>query len=333
MGSYHQSEDELKHALRKAEQFRNAGYWYQDKQWRLLNDLGSVSGLQGKGEVAKDYFQQALRMAKKEETDYARGMIEGFYGAVCLRLGEYTSAQTLLESSRSIKRQRGDTVGMPELLYWLGEIHERLGKLKEARDLYEECLKFRNVGRRYFESSALTGLVRLAYALGQNIQDYTQEAEQLARHYEYNDQLAWIRLIQGHSAWDNPVSDRKQAFEEALRFYQAALVHAVRYQRFLLDEVLSGRPQGLAWHAIIPHCLQRGDEGRSMLSRLSAFWQNGLNEITIQAGRNDGSEESISLIPAGIPLRDAERIAREGEPGDGSHQPLVLEQLRETSET
>jgi hypothetical protein len=37
--------------------------------------------------------------------------------------------------------------------------------------------------------------------------------------------------------------------------------------------------------------------------------------------------DPISPIPEGIPLLEAERIAREREPGDGSPQKTVIEQI------
>ncbi len=37
--------------------------------------------------------------------------------------------------------------------------------------------------------------------------------------------------------------------------------------------------------------------------------------------------DTISPIPEGIPLLEAERIAREREPGDGSPQRTVVEQI------
>jgi hypothetical protein len=98
-------------------------------------------------------------------------------------------------------------------------------------------------------------------------------------------------------------------------------VYALRYNRFLLDEVLSGRPQGTPLRPIISYCLARGEEGRQMLTALRDWWQTGVNDIG--APRPD----TISPIPEGIALLEAERIAREREPGDGSSQKSVMEQL------
>jgi len=106
-----------------------------------------------------------------------------------------------------------------------------------------------------------------------------------------------------------------------LDFFKQSLVYALRYNRFLLDEVLSGRPQGTPLRPVISYLLERGEEGRSMLIALRDWWCTGKNDI------GTPRPDTISPIPEGIPLREAERIAREREPGDGLPQRTVVEQL------
>ena len=72
---------------------------------------------------------------------------------------------------------------------------------------------------------------------------------------------------------------------------------------------------------IIQQCLERGKEGQRMLGALRDWWQSGLNESG--APRPD----TISLIPEGIPLMEAEKMARQREPGDGSSQTSVVDQI------
>jgi hypothetical protein len=88
-----------------------------------------------------------------------------------------------------------------------------------------------------------------------------------------------------------------------------------------LDEVLNGRPQGIPLRPIIPYCLERGEEGRRMLIALRDWWKTGANDI------GTPRPDTISPIPEGIALLEAERIAREREPGDGSAQKSVVEQI------
>ena len=67
--------------------------------------------------------------------------------------------------------------------------------------------------------------------------------------------------------------------------------------------------------------MERGEEGRKILIALRDWWKTGVNDI------GTPRPDTISLIPEGIPLLDAERLAREREPGDKSPQKSVTEQI------
>jgi hypothetical protein len=178
-------------------------------------------------------------------------------------------------------------------------------------------------GRYYFDCATLTGLVRVKHAQGDYaaIPPLLAEAEALAQQYEYNDHLASLRLTQGHIAWDDRLPELGCGFDAALGYYQHALIHALRYNRFLLDEVLWGGGVATPLRPLIPHCLERGEEGRRMLAALRDWWQTGVNDIG--APRPD----TISPIPEGIALLAAERMAREREPGDGAPQRAVVDRI------
>lgn len=300
----------------------------------LLRDLAQAAALQGKFQEAEVYrlrwserFQKAdyfTTVARKRITAIALG----FWGVGDRLAGRFREARHKLVYSLWIKR-RLDESGVPEVLVALGNLYETLTKLAQAENYYLQCLKLRWTGRRYFECGALTGLVRVRHAQGDyaSIPPLLTEAEQLAQQYEYNDHLASLRLTQGHIAWEGNAPAWENGFDAALRYYQQALIYALRYNRFLLDEVLSGRPQGTPLRPIIPECLKRGEEGRRMLIALRDWWQTGINDVG--APRPD----TISPIPEGIPLLEAERIAREREPGDGSPQRSVVEQIENALST
>ncbi len=116
-----------------------------------------------------------------------------------------------------------------------------------ADNYYKECISQAQVSksRHYFARTALIGLIRVKHAQGGNaaISSLPAEVEQLAQQYEYNDHLASLRLTQGHIAWEGNAPAWENGFDAALRYYQHALIYALRYNRFLPDEVLSGRPR------------------------------------------------------------------------------------------
>jgi len=212
---------------------------------------------------------------------------------------------------------------MLEPLVWLGRLYEVQQDLEKAQDYYNRCLDWEWYGLHYFHSGSLTGLVRVKYAQSQYDATLPQlsESETLAQQYEYNDHLASLRLTQGHIVWEGHIPQWGSGFDAALPHYQQALIYALRYNRFMLDEVLWGGGVATPLRPIIPHCLERGEEGRRMLIALRDWWQTGTNDVSTSR------PDTISPIPEGIPLLEAEQIAREREPGDGSPQKTVIEQI------
>jgi hypothetical protein len=245
-----------------------------------------------------------------------------------LRQEDYFEARRLFAKSWQIKQELEDVLGYQESLNWLGfacellSLHDRK-ELNKAEEYYLQALANKRYGRRHFECGSLTSLARVKQAQRDfvAIPPLIAEAEQLAQQYEYNDHLASLRLTQAHIASDGHLPEWGSGSEAALHYYQLALIHALRYNRFLLDEVLSGRPQGTPLLSIIPRFQGSGEEGQRMLISLRDWWQRSVNDIG--ASRPD----SISPIQEGIPLLDAEHIARNREPGDGSIQLTVVEQI------
>lgn len=98
------------------------------------------------------------------------------------------------------------------------------------------------------------------------------------------------------------------SLEEALSKYQEALVYALCYNRYLLDEMVE---------KIIKKAAEMAEKGRreaarGLIEQLIEFWQTATLE--------------------GKPLVEAEREGREREKGDGRSQRMVLEQLKEAVE-
>jgi hypothetical protein len=189
-------------------------------------------------------------------------------------------------------------------------------ELEKATVYYKRGIELKWIGRQYFYCGALTGFIRVKYSKGEYdvIPPLLVEAEKLAQKYEYNDRLASLRLTQGHIAWEHKSS-------KVLKHYQHALIYALRYNRFLLDEVLSGRQQGTTLRPIIPFCCERGEEGRKILVALQKWWKTGKNDI------GKPRSDTISPIPENTLLLEAEKLARGREPGDRTTQKTVLDQL------
>lgn len=281
--------------------------------------------MQGLYEQASQKFVEAMDFYEKsgEQRVGRVGVTSGFWGAVLLRQGKLDKSGEHLTHSLRIKREIQDNLGILEVLVWLGELCELRHAWAEAESYYHQILNLRWIGRRHFECSALTSRVRVKHT--QN--DYTAilplltGAEQLAQQYEYNDHLASLRLVQGHISWGGHLPDWGTGFNAALAYYQQALIYALRYNRFLLDEVLWGGGVATPLRPIILHCLERGEEGRQMLVALHDWWQTGTNDV------GTPRPDTISPIPEDISLLEAECLAREREPGDRSPQVGVVEKI------
>jgi hypothetical protein len=284
-------------------------------------NLAHALGRQGKFKEAYQRFEQAFIVRQQMGDEHFLAYWKVFYAEIFLLEGNLSEADLHLSQSLNWKGSlKPDYVTIA--LDLLGKLFELLHIWIKAENSYHQSLNS-NFGCYYLKSSALTGLVRVKHAQGDYpaIPPLLAEAEGLAQQYEYNDHLASLRLTQGHIAWEGNAPAWENGFDAALRYYQHALIYALRYNRFLLDEVLSGRPQGTPLRPIIPECLKRGEEGRRMLIALRDWWQTGVNDI------GTPRPDTISPIPEGIPLLEAERIAREREPGDGSPQKSVVEQI------
>ncbi|MCX7840983.1 MAG: hypothetical protein N2559_16225, partial [Anaerolineae bacterium] len=270
---------EAMHDLQQAESIKyNLGF----REFGEDRDFGFLLGMQGLLPQAMERMEKAIDVALRNKHILSEAVSSGFLGAILLKAGQLQDAEKRLLHALELKKLVQAYRDIPEVLVWLGQIEEiKTFNLGQAESYYTQAIDLKWVNRFHFECAALTGLVRVKHAQGDYvaIPPLLAEAEQLAQQYEYNDHLASLRLTQAHIAWEGNAPTWENGFDAALRYYQHALIYALRYNRFLLDEVLSGRPQGTPLRPIIPECLKRGDEGRRMLMALRDWWQTGVNDI------------------------------------------------------
>jgi tetratricopeptide (TPR) repeat protein len=304
-GMYKEVEKDLRECLGYVEQTEDL-----DRTGTILGLLGFVLGLQNRFLEAQSAFEESLNISRHP------GAL-GYQGAIFTRSGDLDRAVAVLQESLAIKKERSNIHGILELYNWLGELSEVRKQFDSAIGYYTECMSLSSVGRQNFISGALLGLIRANCALGQytNLQPLLVESGKLARQYEYSDHLAALNLSLGHLAWSshNP-KGYDNGPEAALRYYQQALSYALKYNRFVLDEILWGGGIAIPLEPIIPFCLQQGEEGKEMLQSLSAWWESDQNIIeTSYSG-------TLSCVKT-------ELSAREREPGDRTKQMSVTERI------
>lgn len=293
-----------------------------------LRDLGFSLGMQGKFEEAYKCFSEAVENVANALHKEDSGS-NAFWGATLIKDKCFQEAQDHLILCWQLAIQPA-TVWNNDLpyIYWLGTLHEIQMNWQKSAQVYAMILENKWIGRRYFECGALTGLVRVKRAQDDYvaIPSLFTEADQLAQQYEYTDHLASLRLTQAQVVWDGKLAEWGYGFASVLHYFQYALIYALHYNRFLLDEVLWGNNVATPLCPIIPHCLERGKEGKHMLVALRDWWTTGTSDIG-GAPRSD----TISPIPEGIALLEAEHIVRNREPGDGMPQKTVAERLDEAA--
>lgn len=302
------------------------------RQDGLYRDIGFLAGLQGMHPQAEDFLNLSFAISKKVKDSFSTAIGKYISGVVHLKQGHLDHGQVELEESLEHKREMNDFGGIPEVAISLGTLHEVRQKnlpsqspvddLTGAETYYRQVLELSWTGRRYFECSAFTGLARIKQIQGDlaELPGLLETAEQLAWKYEYNDLLAQIELTRGHLAWEQQVWDNPA---QVLKHYQHALIYGLRFNRFLLDEILSGPPERTTFTPIIPTCREQGQSGLQMLRSLRKWWKDGLNRV------NRPDPVVVSPLAEGIPLLEAEAIARQAEPGDGARQRSVDEQLEQ----
>jgi tetratricopeptide (TPR) repeat protein len=323
MGRYSEAEQNLTKGLRITTEIGD-----QAKEIWFGWQLGYALGKQQKYENSSKHFDRSLELAQSLGVDY-RGeilVIKGFQGEILCQQGLYDKAEEYLKYSLEGKEDIQDHIGLPELLERLGTLHAAQQNWDKALDYYQRCLERNKFGLRYFESKALIGKSWALYHLKsfEAIPPVAAEADLLMeRQFEFYDQWASLRLLQGHLAWDGLLEGRENSFDVAKAKYQQALIYALRYNRFMLDEVLGGNGGAhLLFDPIISYCLKRREGGRKMLKGLRSWWQSADNEDDIFS-----SDITISPIAEGISLLDAESSAREHELVDNGPQKTVEEQL------
>ncbi|MBN1920419.1 MAG: hypothetical protein JW892_04195 [Anaerolineae bacterium] len=300
----------------------------------LYRDLGLVFGMQRRWKDSRQSF--LISIAKSTEFGKrGSGDIYGFWGGVLSRQGDFVKAEEYLMRSLADKQEVRDSNGIPELMVWLGELFETRAKIGEDRTLdgpltqaesfYLQCLDYRWTSRRYFECSALCGLMRVRFSQGRYAEaaEISCQAEQIANDYLYHDLLASLYSYRGHIQWNGFGKPAFGDFDAASSSYKLALLHALCHNRFMLDELLWGDACSTPTVDIVSTCALKGIEGREMLAVIDRYWRQPLDDwslIVLSVAYPRADFHGVSLVTI-------EHKVRATEPGNGQRQVSVAEVL------
>lgn len=128
------------------------------------NQLGTIAGRQADYSAAQHYFQAALAKVNDDDT-FTRERAALLYGLsiVNRQQGNYTEAQSLLETALDLHRQTGNRQGEARILTALGVIAHMQRDYQTAETFYRESLTIqRMIGDRTGEGGSLISLGQVA---------------------------------------------------------------------------------------------------------------------------------------------------------------------------
>ncbi len=291
-----------------------ATYRKLNNEWGVgtaLHNLGHIFRLQHRLHEAAISFLEGMRIFDRVGDEYWSANCEYSLGGIHNERSEWATAHSRLTRCLEVKTRLNDDYGASKILSWLGYTYWHLGQEAESQECYQKAIAtVRQRMNLEKQCEYLTEFCLLRYYEAHDFLDiiapHLLEAEQTAQENGFWDHLARCRAIRAHAEQDNGFKG------VALQQYQESLLYALRYNRYLLDEI-TGR--------IIRHCSERNGEGRQMMIALLNWWKTG--DVAAAMLRTD----TISPDTRSIPLLEAERNVREHEPGEGSPQMGVTEQI------
>jgi tetratricopeptide (TPR) repeat protein len=289
----------------------------------LLRDIAYSLGMQRRLAEAEECIADSLANAHNLSYRQGEGISLGFLGMIQACNGQPDAAKTALLESLAVKQEVKDVAGVVEVLLYLGYTDELLGNLDAAEGWYRQCSALHSP-RKHFDAPARAGLARILACGGrrQEAEQLLADVEHVAQLFEHNDTLASSRFTAAWMAVHAPAAGTEQvaqAVQVALPYLQGALIYALRFNRFQLDRILSDASVSCLG-SVISLCTGL-DKGTEMLTLLREWWSAGANTLP---GDKPGV---VSLTPQGLSLLEAEKLAREVEPGDGLPQKTVLQQI------
>jgi tetratricopeptide (TPR) repeat protein len=288
----------LTEALRYAEQAFGAFEKSGDRYYmaRTLEMQGDILFRQHRWDEAQERYQRSERL--HGSLPFGAGGILRKQGLLALARGNLETANQLFLESLRAKEQADDQHGVARAWICLGNLRAAQGEWDEARTHLERALASMEVhGNNHALAGILLDLCDVQYHVqpSSGVDHLAARAERIAQEFGYVEHLARLSALRGKWALHRSV-------REAVGFYHSSLCYALRYNRFLLDEMVG---------EAIRECIQLGSAGRQVLSGLATCWEDD----------RIGGQGCVEL----------ERQAREREAGDGKAQASVLAQLGEVS--
>jgi CHAT domain-containing protein/tetratricopeptide (TPR) repeat protein len=131
----------------------------EDKVVRYLNDNGNKYESIGQYDRAKNYYQQALEVAKEIKNRQGESNALNNLGNIYQSLGQYKNAGDFYQRSLEIYKELGDVQGEGNILNNLGIVYRSLEQNDKAEKLYQQALQIsERIGSKQGKVNALGNL-------------------------------------------------------------------------------------------------------------------------------------------------------------------------------
>jgi predicted ATPase/class 3 adenylate cyclase len=110
---------------------------------RALSLLGLIAADQGRGDLARQRYQEGLELCEEAECLLEKGLILQNFSVLEMQLGNDAEARRLAKEGLRIHRAWGDEAGASYQIHTLGLLADRRGDAEDARVLLGESLRIR----------------------------------------------------------------------------------------------------------------------------------------------------------------------------------------------
>lgn len=135
---------------------------------KALNAAGVLASTQGRYHLAREFFNEALRIQRSLSDNQGVAALLSNLGNVARTLGEYDEAWSLQQESLEMRRALDDKAGMALSLSNLGNLVQLMGRREESVRYQEESLVLlRELGDQQAIATSLNNLAAVVAELGQ----------------------------------------------------------------------------------------------------------------------------------------------------------------------
>ena len=288
---------------------------------RLTRRLAEIQDKQGRWAISNSLLQSLIRKDEELGRIESKANDVGLLGISYLKQGKYEDAKSCL--LQAIPSAHLDF--KPIAFNALGEVQFRLENLDEARVCFESVMRLSRGNHHHIAKSSL-GLLEVNL-LRANLDDAKSDAVQIefiSKEHDYNDHLALLLRIQAHIAWDGKYMNGVVGLIPRSTSTNTPLSMPCAITAFCWTRYFRGVYKGHPYAPSFRTAWNAARKGGGCSSPCATGGERRSYNIGTPV-----LDTISTLFPEGIPLIEAERIAREREPGDSSPQKSVVEQIEQ----